>query len=115
MFFLIAWLYAIIAIIGGVIYTYTKKPLGKWSWQRKLYFTCWIFISFFSIMYGLRAFIKTPVFNFYAQLAWGVAILLLAIVPCGISFFNSPLTIRILRSLTFVVLGILTIIAAFRP
>ncbi len=104
---------AFVAVLGGVYKNYSDKPFSSWSRQRKLYFSCWSSVVLISFINGFRVFIENPTFNFYAQLGLGVQTLLIAVVPCGIEFFNKPWPMRRLRDLFLVVLGALQIFFAF--
>lgn len=109
------WLFfAFVAVMGGVLKNYSDKPLPSWSWQRKLYFSCWTCVALISFINGLRVFIEDPTFNFYAQFALGIQFLLIAVVPCGLKVFNKPWPVRRLRDLLFIGLGVLYISLAFR-
>jgi hypothetical protein len=110
---LLYFILSIVAIIGGSLQNYSKKPFNNWSKQRKLYFTCWTAVAFISFVNGFRFFIDNPIFNFYAQFASGVQFMLIAFVPCGIDIFNKPWPIRLLRDVAFIAIGIAHILLAF--
>jgi hypothetical protein len=107
------WFYAVVALLGGVLKNYSEKPFRLWSWQRKLYFTCWGLGMVISIVNGFRILIADPSFNFWAQLALGVQLILIAFVPCGMDIFNKPWPVRRMRDLVFIGLGALHIHVAF--
>lgn len=108
------WLFfAFVAVRIGVLKYYSDKPLNNWSWQRKLYFSCWLGVALISFVNGLRVFIENPTFNFYAQFALGIQFLLIAVMPCRVKVLNKPWPVRRLRDLFLVGMGIMSISFAF--
>ena len=107
------WLLVTFFAVFGALENYSKKSLNKWSWRRKLYFSCWSGVALISFLNGLRAFIENPTFNFYAQVALGILFFMVAVVPCGVEFFNKSWLVRRLRDLLCVVIGVTQILFAF--
>jgi|GEM_PF-5842000 hypothetical protein len=107
------WLMAVAGIFGGIDRNYSDKPLLLWSWQRKLYFSCWSVFVLICAVNGFRIFIEDTSFNFWAQLAGGISTMSLAIVPCGMDVLNKPWPVRRLRDLVFIALGAGHIYIAF--
>ncbi len=109
---LIWFFYAFVAFAASTKY-YASKPLSQWSWKRKLYFSCWSAVVLISFINGFRCVIENRTFNFYAQFAIGIQWMLVAIVPCGMNFFNKPWPMRRFRDSIFIGIGALDIYIAF--
>jgi hypothetical protein len=79
-----------------------KNPLK----QKKRVWTTFVFglLALTALFYALGAFIHSFGYLLVTQLAFGVSLMLVAAIPCGLEFFNRK-GIRALRNLFFLALG----------
>ncbi len=107
----VLWLiFTPICIIGITKYL-THKNVRLWSVQRWIYLSSSVVIATSALATGLQVFIHDESYREVAKFGPALLSMTMAIIPCGISYFNRP-GIRILRNLAFVLLGVLWFVKA---
>lgn len=94
-------------LLMTVYYGSEARNAGERHRQRKLFWTACVFglLTLTSVLHGLNAFIHEPLYLAATHLAWGFSIVLIATIPCRLSFFNRKY-VRPFCNLVFIGLGL---------